>query len=225
MSEEVLKVLVDKTVDNGKAIREMQEQISAMNPGAVVAEFEKRIEALEEKVDAAAVATSDRIGELETKVGAVGSSVGHIALEVTGPGSRIVSEMVSLGTSMREYVQFFKNPMVKEVHHRHFLGRAVLVLGACALVIAGLCYSLVSSAGRAEQHERNDILWRGALLVEDSVVMRALDRVQRNYDSVPDEFKKNVIYEEERRAELYRHWLAMKEQEGKVHELESKKKK
>jgi len=225
MNEEVLKVLVDKTVDNGKAIRDMKEQIAEINPAAVVAVLEQRMGALEEKVSAAAMATGERIGELATKVNYVGGEVAGMVHEVVSPGSRLMTQMKATESGVQECMQFFKNPMVKEVHHRHFVGRAIYILaGMCVVIVLSWC-EVMRLSNRAAQYERNDILWRGAVEVEDSVVMGALNKVQHAYDSGPEEFRKGVIDEEERLEELGRRLIEKHEQQERIDELENKKKK
>lgn len=225
MNEEVLNVLVDKTVDNGKAIREVQEQIKGISPNAVIAGVDQRIGRLEELVAETSRVTGERMVELASKVDSVGSAVGGMAMEVSGPGSRVVSQMWSLEKSMNEHVALFKNPMTKEVHHRHFVGPVVWVLLVMGVMIVSLGVALTRSWDREAQYEQHDILWRSAVQVEDSVVLGALHKVEKDYAAGEEQFRKDVVDEERRRAELYEHWWSVQKEKERIKELENEKKK
>lgn len=198
MSElrELLKALIDKEVDNGEAIGKIRESIRQSGPESAVAALDQRIALFE-----------DRIGK----------SVERLE-------GRIV-EMDGLQNGMQDYIQFFKDPTIKEVHHRHFVGWAMWILWGLGLTVSLLTTELVRSWNREEQFEQNDILWRGAMQAEDSVVTNALNKLQREYRAGGEQFRKDVIAEEERRAELYQRWLELQQNQVKIRELENKKKK
>lgn len=208
MGDELLRALIDKVVDIGTAIREIQEQIRKQpSPTAVVAGLDERIDALDKQLRT----VEDGVAALTTQIG--------------DPGSRMMANMGILRDRLEQYVNFFEKPMQKEIHHRHFLGWPVLVLFGM-LVIMGLeWFGLTASWNREEQYEKNDILWRAAMLSDDSLVTRVLNGDKREYQSGPEQFRKDVIAEEERRAELYQRWLQEQENMQKIHDLEKAKKK
>ncbi|HEY4111313.1 hypothetical protein [Puia sp.] len=185
---EVLKVLVDKTVDNGTAIAEIQKQIRQLSPEKMAAGLDQRMGVFEERV------------------------------------GKSLNVMAGLQGSIERYVEFFRGPTTKEVHHRHFLGWPIAVfLGM--LVVMGLEWMLLMNAwGKSDLRAENDVLWRAAKLSDDSTVTRALDKVKRDYDAGPEQFGKDVATEEERRAELFAKWIQVNEQMGKIHALQQEKK-
>lgn len=207
MGDELLRALIDKVVDNGTAIREVIEQMRKL-PSPT----------------AAAAGLDERIAALEKQLGMIGEGVGTLTTQIGDPGSRMVAYMGILQDRLEQYVNFFEKPMRKEVHHRHFLGWPVLVLFGMLVIMGVEWFVLTGSWNKEEQYERNDILWRAAMLSDDSLVTRVLNKDQREYQSGPEQFRKDVVGEEERRAELYERWLEEQKNMGKIHALEKAKK-
>jgi uncharacterized coiled-coil protein SlyX len=194
--KEILRELIEKTVDNGENM----------------ADLEKRMGQLEERVG-----TSEAVvGGLDGKVTEIGNAVSGFSLD----GTRLALQMSGLQGSMDSYVQFFMGPSTKEVHHRHFIGRAVWIVVGLAFVIALLSGLLVVAVGRGDRYERADILWRKARLSLDSAVTKALDSVVLDYNAGPDLFRQDVVTEEERRTELNEKWIQVRMRLGRIHELE-----
>ncbi|HLZ86217.1 MAG TPA: hypothetical protein VKQ52_03205, partial [Puia sp.] len=218
--DELLRVLIDKVVDNGTAIRETRAEIRRLpEPGAAMEGLDQRIGALEEKVGVIGTGMGERIGGLERQMEVVAKGVAGLGAQVGEPTGWLLSGMRNLQSSLEVYVDFFTKPMQKEVHHRHFLGRPML-LGFVVLFVIGLqWYGLIRSWNREDMYEKNDLLWRGAKLSGDSVVTRALDKVKRDYESDPGQFGKDVVTEEERRAELFERWRQVNEGMGKIRVL------
>lgn len=202
-----MRALIDKAVENGTAIREINEQIRKLpSPTAAVAGLDERIAALEKQL------------------GTVGEGVGALSAQIGDPASRMVAYMGNLQDRLEQYVHFFEKPMQKEVHHRHFLGWPVLVLIGMLVIVGLEWFGLSRSWNREEQFEKNDILWRAAMLSDDSLVTRVLYKDQREYQAEPEQFRKDVVAEEDRRAELYERWLDEQKNMGKIHALEKAKK-
>lgn len=224
-NNELLNVLIDKTVNNGAAIRDVQEQIRNQHPEAVVVGIEQRLGALEGVVVDVGKDVSERVVGLEGKMEDIGNAVARIGLEVTGPGGRLVGQMSGLQGSIEQYVEYFRYPAKKEVHHRHFVGKVVWVIAGLFLIILSMGLGWGRTWMQAERYERNDWLWRGAMLSDDSAVVKAVDTMAREYDAGAEQFQKDVENEEERRADLYRHWWRAQKETQKVIELQGQRKK
>jgi len=221
MDNELLKVLIDKTVDNGTAIRETQEQIRKLGPDAVATGLDQRLGFVEERVGAK---VQEQIGELAARVEVIGKQVGRLGAQLGEPSGWLLDSMRSLTVSLEGCIDFFSKPMQKEVHHRHFLGWPVWVLSGMLIVIGLQWMGLTNAWSKVDLHEQNDLLWRAARLLDDSTVTRALDKVVRDFNADSGQFRKDLVAEEERRAELYEKWRQVNERMGRIHELEKVKK-
>jgi len=215
LGDELLKVLVDKVVNIGAEIGELREQVGRLSgPEVVVAGLEHRIGALEEGLEA--------VGK---GLATLGEGLTEVADKIGRPDRELTDTLRSLERSLDGYVDFFKGPVKKEVHHRHFLGRPVLTLAGLIVVVAGLVFWLVGALNKADVYESNDILWRGVNLSVDSVVTRALNKEVKEYNADGAQYRKDVIAEEERRKELYQRRLEVEEKMGEIKDLEGAKKK
>ena len=215
LSDELLKVLVDKVVNIGTEVGALREQVGRL-PGAeaVVAGLEQRIGALEEG-----------LGAVGKGLAALGEGLTEVAGKIGKPDRELTDTLWSLKRSLDGYVDFFKEPAKKEVHHRHFLGRPLLTVLGLLVVVGGLVFWLTQSWNKAELYEKNEILWRGVNLSLDSVVTRALNKEVKEFNANGDQYRKDVIGEEERRMELDQRRLEMDEKIGEIKELEGAKRK
>ncbi|GGB14849.1 hypothetical protein [Puia dinghuensis] len=205
--EEVLKALVDKVVENGSAIRELNELLRK-----------------QAQPDPAAAELHQRLGELESHIGAIGKDITTLTMQVGHPANPLLSGMHSLQNSLEQCRDFFSQPLRKEVHYKHMLGWPLWVLFGL-LIIAGLeLAGLTSANNKADLYQQNDLLWRAVRLSEDSLVTHALDKTVRDYQANPDQFRKDVAAEEERLAELAERLRQEQDNMGHIHELQRTKK-
>ena len=205
--DELLKVLIDKVVENGTKIGQVKDQIHKLQePSAEATAADQRMAVLEERSGT----IKEDVEELKKRMG---------DLDVTR------RSMTDLQTDLQRYVNIFENPKLKEVHHKHFLGRSLLTLLAACVIIVLEFSGLIRSWDKEALYEENDIKWRSAMLSEDSTVTKALNKYQQDYNANADQFRKDVVAEEERRAELFQRWRQEQEAEQKIHELEDAKKK
>ena len=128
---ELLKVLIDKTVDNGRAILDTQEMIRKLHPGEMAAGMDRRMGELEERVGGAVTATGERVGgavtamggrveEMAMKIDTIGNGVAVMKAQLGEPNGWLMDTMRDLRVSLEGFKEFFSNPIKKEVHIRHF---------------------------------------------------------------------------------------------------------
>jgi hypothetical protein len=205
--DELIKVLIDKVVENGTKIGQVKDQIHKLQePSAEATAADQRMAVLEERSGT----IKEDVKELKKRMG---------DLDMTR------RSMTDLQTDLQRYVNIFEHPKLKEVHHKHFLGRPALTLFIVSAIITLQFVALIRSSDKAAEYEENDIKWRSAMLSEDSTVTNALNKCQRDYNANADQFRKDVVAEEERRAELYQRLVQELEDQQKVRELEDAKKK
>ena len=205
--DELLKVLIDKVVENGTRIGQVKDQIHKLQePPAEATALHQRMAALEERtgiITEGVKQLNNRFSDLDTTR----------------------KKMTDLQTDLQRYVHIFEHPKLKEVHHKHFLGRPTLTIFTISAIITLQMIALFKSRDKADRYEENDIKWRSAMLSEDSTVTKALNKSQRDYNADADQFRKDVVAEEERRAELYQRWLQEQEDVQKIQDLQNAKKK
>lgn len=125
---------------------------------------------------------------------------------------------------MHEHKQLFERPLEKSVHYTHFLGKPLWALGGMMVIICTMAYFWNRTSVKADQHERNDVQWRYMMLTPDSIVLHALCRAKEIYRSDPEEIRKYVTGEEDRRAELFAKWLRQDQTNKEIEELKKKEK-
>ena len=225
MKEEVLKALVDKTVENASAIRELNEHLRKQaQPNPAAAELNQHLGELKEQVEVAGKSVTERIGELEGRIGKIGEGISSLSVQLGNPANWLLSGMHSLQKSLEEYKDFFSKPLKKEVHYKHMLGWPLWVLLGLLVIVGLEGWGLTNARSQADLHEQNDILWRAARLSEDSVVVHRLDKTMRDYQANPDQFRKDVEAEEERLTELAEQLRQEQENMGRIRELQRSKK-
>ena len=205
--DELLKVLIDKVVENGSKISQVKDQIHKLQePSAEATAIDQRMAALEKRSGT----IKDGVEELKKQFGEL----------VTTRKS-----MTDLQSDLQQYVHIFEHPKLKEVHHKHFFGRPALTVFIVSAIITLQFLALARSWDKEEKYEENDIKWRSAVLSEDSTVTKALNKCVQDYNANADQFRKDVVAEEERRAELYQRWLQEQEDVQKIRDLQDAKKK
>jgi hypothetical protein len=205
--DELIKVLIDKVVENGTKIGQVKDQLHKL-----------------QEPPAEATAVDQRMAVLEERSGTIKEGVEEVKRRL-GDLSMMRASMTNLQTDLQRYVHIFEHPKLKEVHHKHFLGRPTLTLFVVSAIITLLLVGLFRSWDKEALYEENDIKWRSAMLSEDSTVTKALNKCQQDYNADAGQFRKDVVAEEERRAELFQRLVQEQEDQQKVRELEDAKKK
>jgi hypothetical protein len=210
LSDEFLKLLLEKVVDNGAAINETREQIRRLpSPAVIIGGVEKRME------------------NVEMKQEAVGKTLNLVneTLRANHANEASLREAIQkLQGDVLKYIGYFEKPTKKEIHYRHFVGWPLLVIVLMGLFMAGFTGMLVFMWKDNSRYKASDIMWRSARLHLDSTVTRVLDATEREYLSDPDQLGKDVAAEEERRRELAERELQVNQGQNDIENLKKQKK-
>jgi hypothetical protein len=207
INDELMKVVIEKVTENTSAIRENNMQIGSLT-GAVgeLSGVGQTLEAMEGKF----VSVSEGL-----------DSMARMVSRIT-----VLPEAIrGLAETLKRHTEFFERPVKKEIHHKHFLGWPVVVL---FLMGCGVVLSIVITVNaheRADQYGASDIKLRWLKLVKDSVLLRAVFAADKQYEDNPDQFRNDVVAEEERREALTEKLLEMNEKKGEIEQLEKEEKK
>lgn len=251
--DELAQSLIKKLVDIGKMVRENAEQIKNLaDQTTMVQELSQGMERQRNSVEALAKDMEmmgqgmEMLSKEVEKLGKGGEMLGKameaFGKKVDGFGELVkksedavislreskaipVAHIEALRLDMSKHKALFEKPLQKDVHYRHFLGRPILVLGGLFLLMLGLIFLWDRARWRAEGYSENDIRWRYVKLTQDSLVSKELNEAERVYQANPDQFRKDVVAEEERRQELYEKWLQVQQRYGEIDELEKQGKK
>jgi hypothetical protein len=204
--DELLKVLIDKVVDNGAKIGKVKEQIQKL-----------------QDTPKEETTPDQRITGLEEILKTIKDDVAEVKIKLGDPAT-LWASMTSLHIDLERYAKVFENPQLKEVHHKHFLGKPLMtVLALSAIIVIQFAWLNQLWIGK-KQYAGNDIKWRAANQSMDTTVTNALNKIQQDYTVDPDEYRKAVSTEEERRAELDRRESQQWENQQKIQELKDAKK-
>jgi hypothetical protein len=218
VGEELAKALVAKTIDNGTAIRENGELIrehgdlirKIADQGGAGQAVDKRLESMEGNV---------------YQLGLIISRLKDVVQKLVEKDTIPVSVVTALRDDLVRHAQLFERPLKKTIHHTHFLGKPLMVLGGMGLVILALIIFWSRTWERAEQHAENDIKWRYIKQTHDPLVWSVLTQAEDQYKLMPDQFKKDVEEEEDRRERLVEKLEQQNQTTHDIHDLESKEKK
>jgi hypothetical protein len=181
VGDELLKAMIDKIDKNTAAIKETNAQLKMLTV---------QIEALQ--------AMPKQVAEMEALVGETKKSIDTLSAKPEIPEEKI--EL--LRTDLHRHIEYFEKPVKKEIHYKHFVGRPVVVIFILVGIVAGLISWLVVSRERADRYVANDLKFRNVKLFKDAGMLRLLQEVDSGYEANPDEFRKDVQAEEDRRARL-----------------------
>jgi hypothetical protein len=191
---EMIKALIAKVMDMGTAVKDTSELIRQL-PNQ-----QEALERWNEQSDKLA----GNIGKLETGLEKMTvdfyKQLQGFADQMKGMDRQLVG-MEALQQALDRHARLFEKPLEKTVHYRHFLGKPLWVLLAAAAVVLLMGFGWMKTATKADQYRTNDSKWRYIALTRDTLVLHKVERIDRDYLSDPDAFKKLVGEEEERRAE------------------------
>jgi hypothetical protein len=167
------------------------------------------------------VGLKERMETLEKEMVSTKEVVAAVKGIVDRPG--IPAETVEgLRSDLSTYRGFFERPSKKVIHHVHFAGKPIVVIIVLAVAVVASWTLTGVMMVRAERYNENDIKWRYAKLITDSVLLQKLDGAEMKYQENPDEFRSYVTGEEQRRRELVEKLL---EEQGKREEIDELRKK
>ena len=145
-SDELLKVVIDKIMDSGTAIREIREQVRRlMVQNEIVGELDQRIDKQEMHLTSIIKALSvnqDKTGKaLEHYHAALGNQINSLKDKLNP--DKLIDTMGDLQGGLRKHIKYFEEPGVKEIHYRHIIGNSAIVVIAEFLAIVILLFFLI----------------------------------------------------------------------------------
>jgi hypothetical protein len=211
-NSESIKAVVNKVIDMGKSIRETDERLRQTEEQVKqLPDLQKNKEAWDQLVKK----FDDNVEKQDANLEALKVL---IAGQVTEMNKRM-SGVEALRLALVNHAQLFEKPLEKSVHYRHFLGKPLLVLLGMGMVLGAVVFFWIRTGVRADQFTGNDSKWRHLKLTHDTAVLKAAERVERDYLADPDAFKKLVDDEEERRAEEIENMMEAEQRRNRADEL------
>jgi len=217
VGDQLLIVLNDHVLDAESAVRENTAQLRVMASSVeLLREIPKKTEAVEKQV----AATTERVEEcveafnrLWDRVdGFERSAVARLvermdAMEfamkqVAGKPAEWGAAMDGLRRQMQSHAELFEKPQVKTVHHRHYLNWYIWIVIGLLAACAGLIWLWQDATKDAGVKAGNDLLWRGAWQISDSVIHGKLAHLKTQYDTSSEQFERQVLEDEAQDEEL-----------------------
>jgi hypothetical protein len=137
---------------------------------------------------------------------------------------RLVGKIERLQNDLIAHTEYFAQPRHKEVHYKHFLSWPVISLIVMVFVLGALGYLCVGAREKAARYEEGEVKWRSARLSMEPAVTHELGSTERYFQANPDQFRKDVIAEEERRRELEERLLQEQANRVRIDQLQQQKK-
>jgi hypothetical protein len=215
--DQSLVTLIDRVLDVESAVRENTGQIKMVESQvAVVREIPKKTAAVEQQLAADTERLEQCVGALNKLRERVDtferSAVGKMTERIDGleRAMRLVAEkpaeweaaMKGLKEELWRHAELFEKPQVKTVHHKHYLNWYGWVVYAMLLACAGLGWLWKDARRDASLKASNDILWRGAWQIPDSLLHEKLARLKIRADDSSEEFRRQVLEDEAQDEEL-----------------------
>ncbi len=203
--DELLKIVVDKVIDNGTAIKEAREQIRKLAvQNEAMEDLQLQMERLDKNfkaVEKALTAGQEETGKLLTGYqDTIKSRI--VEFEKKVDPDKLIDGMGKLQRDLFKHTEYFEKPARKEIHHRHFLGWPLVTLFGMFVSVGLLVFAWVRALEKAGRYEDNDIKWRYLKLRADRSSNDYLISVQKMQKENPKQFKKDVEAEEEHQMEL-----------------------
>ncbi|HWJ28876.1 MAG TPA: hypothetical protein VNS32_20195 [Flavisolibacter sp.] len=163
----------------------------------------------------------DAISENRTYINQVEKDCKTIFQEISFPKE----EMQELTYQLTIVANLLRLPPKKEVSHHHHINKGIWI-SVGLLVIVMVQFTLLSKAwSKKEGQEASDLKYRYLKLYADTGSQRLIFHVDSVYLQDKDEFKKNVMREEDRRLELFNLQQQIEAKDREVKELKEKAKK
>lgn len=163
----------------------------------------------------------DAISENRSYISQVEKDCKTIFQEISFPKE----EMQELTYQLTIVANLLRLPPKKEVSHHHHINKGIWI-SVGLLVIVMVQFTLLSKAwSKKEGQEASDLKYRYLKLYADTGSQRLLFHVDSVYLQDKDEFKKNVMREEDRRLELFNLQQQIEAKDREVKLLKEKAKK
>ncbi|HEV2479524.1 MAG TPA: hypothetical protein VGS79_07660 [Puia sp.] len=234
VADQLLITLNDHLLDAESAIKENTAQLRVMASSVeLVRGIPKKTEAVEKQLTAVAERLEQCMGAVnklwERIDGFERSTVAKLTGQVDGLDKSVRqlatkpaewgAEMSDLRIELRRHTELFEKPQVKEVHHRHYLHWSDWISAVLLMVSVGLAWLWLDAREDAGLKASNDLLWRGAWQISDSVMHDKLTRLKTQYDTSSEEFRRRVLDAEAQDEELTQ---KLKEENIKQQEADEK---
>jgi hypothetical protein len=194
MSEILLETLVDKVDGYQKQAREILEKIQALpDYSSTLAQVNQRIDSIE--------------GEIKS-----------IPERISIPEK----DLLELQKELRSHWIQLQLPLKQEVRHHHHLSKPLIVCLALVGLVMTLIVLLNLAWDQSRQHQDADIKYRRMKLFDSPGIVRYLHYVDSLYLVDPDQMRKGVVQEEDRRQAELERLEKLQEKRGEVRELEKK---
>jgi hypothetical protein len=206
----MLKALINKVVDLAAEVRGAGELIRKLpDHKESIHGWDKQLEKLQERTGELDQCIKDMTKSFDQRVAEMRVQLGGVD---------------SLRVALERHAELFEKPLEKTVHYRHFLGQPLYVLGGTWLLVCLLVYFWMRTGVRAGQFTANDSKWRYLKLTHDSAVLHAAQKIERDYLAAPEDFKKLVSDEEERRTEEFENLIEEQSRHQEVDRLHKEEK-
>jgi hypothetical protein len=209
-SRELMNAMIAKMSNVESAIKANTEQVAQLpDLKEILQEVGKRASAEEKRLEG----LDERVGALDTRL-----------KQLTEKLSLPIDAVSRLRADLEKHVDFFRKPRVKEVHYRHFLGAPVLALFGAGLIIVALVVLLFQAKGERDEYIENDLQWRWLELSPDIALQKILDSAGKRYQANPEQFRKDVVDEEQRLRRLAEKQQVVEQTQEDIRKLEGMKK-
>jgi hypothetical protein len=196
MSNELLKALIDKSVENGKAVQENAARLQEI-AGMIGRLPDRGLEMAKvlEQLDIVQFKQSQQfkeIGEVETHV-----------KEIAGRDALTKADLEGLHGHLSRHAALFEKPLAKSVRYTHVLDQSFWALLVMAIVIITITVLWIHTGEKADRYKEGDIKWRHVKLDTNPLVRRAFAQAEYEYKTDADGFRRQVEAEEENRHHLF----------------------
>lgn len=178
-------------------------------------EYQKQLEGLQKSVE--------QIPDNSPILEQINHRMDQIEAKVEGiPGRISIPEqkLETLEFELMRNTDQLRQPLKQEVLHHHHLSKPVWACLAMGSIVMVMTAFLTLAWAQARQHRDADIKYRYTKLFAGPGALEYLNYVDSLYLSNPDQMRKKVTQEEDRRQEEFEKQQRLKEKKEEVKELE-----
>jgi hypothetical protein len=151
-NDELLKVVVDKVIDNGTAIKEAREQMRKLAvQNEAMEDMQLQMERLEKNLGTISktVASNHNVTNGEMIVNRQEMRSRIDSLEKKVDPERVLAGMVKLEGELRKHIEYFEEPSYQEIHDEHFLGWPPVILVVLVILVGVLMFAWLHALSKA----------------------------------------------------------------------------
>ena len=192
ITEELAKAMVDKLMDIGNEVNEIQDSVRRL----VV--LQKPMEKLQDGVQKMNTIAADGQELMKGMVQWHNQMQGHVAqFERQVQQHELKQGMNELNAAIKDHIDFFGQSVKKEIHYKHFVGKPLVVIVMLVVIAGMLTAGWMDALKWATRSAGTDIKWR---YIQTRYEWRQFaDSVERWYQADPTGLEKEVKEEERRR--------------------------